>query len=262
MLKPSHMQNTINDIREINSKLLKEHPFSQVKHKAILEGMFPAYLGMSLAFPYLQAGSQAAGVLSAIKNNRDLDEKYEVTSVVGNFLSWDETGGAYLLERYGKSGLPKILKTRTWFHANVLRKDIEHLTGSAAVVDFSGSTGKYLEVLFDDLSSECPMIRCATMVAFEAHAQVMIESLWNSLIEAYQVEPDGLTYFRIHVGGDDPAERYHTEVTERMIELLVPTEKREVFAQLYINALRNNVNWSRAVVEESTCCVLAEACCN
>ena len=102
------MNNAISNIRAINVKALKDHPFGQVSHKTSMEGILPAYLAMSLAFPYLQAGSQAAGILSAIKNNQDLDEKYEITSVVGNFLSWDETGGAHLLERHGKSGLPEI----------------------------------------------------------------------------------------------------------------------------------------------------------
>lgn len=255
------MNNATSNIRAINVEALKNHPFSLVSHKPSIERILPAYLAMSLAFPYLQAGSQAAGILSAIKNNQDLDEKYEITSVVGNFLSWDETGGAHLLERHGKSGLPEILNTRIWFHANILRKDIEQLTGSRARVDYTGSTGKYLTSLFEDLSSECPLMRCATMVAFEAHAQAMIDSLWDSIVRVYQIEANSLTYFRIHVGGDDPAEKYHTEVTERMIQLLVPQEQAEFFSQLYSSALEKNLNWCAAVIQESIDSGVQQECC-
>ena len=104
-------------------------------------------------------------------------------------------------------------------------------------------------------------MRCATMVAFEAHAQAMIDSLWDSIVRVYQVEANSLTYFRIHVGDDDPAEKYHTEVTERMIHLLVPQERAESFRQLYSSALEKNLNWCTEVIKESIDSGAQQECC-
>ncbi|WP_277185697.1 hypothetical protein, partial [Caballeronia sp. BR00000012568055] len=208
---------------------LRNHPFRHVSSRAALENIFPHYLAMSQAFPYLQAGAQANAVLEAIQSNKAVTRDVEITSVVGNFLCWDETGGAYIIERYGKSGLQSILDTGTWFHSNLLKKDIETLTGTVAIPDFSAPTGPYLTELFAGLGAQSAVVRCAHMVAFELHANAMIDALWESSSRCYGVDRQGLVYFQSHVGGDDPAEAYHVEMTRRMIRLIVSDEQMPMF---------------------------------
>ncbi|CAM2185762.1 hypothetical protein [Burkholderia cepacia] len=242
---------------EINSLLidlqagLDDHPFRHVSSRAALEKIFPHYLAMSQAFPYLQAGAQVNAVLEAIQSNRPVARDFEITSVVGNFLCWDETGGAYVIERYGKQGLQSILDTGKWFHASLLKTDIEALTGSNATPDFSAPTGPYLTKLLAGLGSQSALERCANMVAFELHANAMIDALWESTSRCYGVDRQGLTYFQCHVGGDDPAEAYHVEMTRRMIQLIVCEEDIPKFGERVAQAVSDNLSWCAALVSLS-----------
>ena len=69
------------------------HPLSHGINEANAESVLSQYFAMSQAFPYIQAGAQKTQILSAMDNNEDMDQCLEYTSVVGNFLCWDETGG-------------------------------------------------------------------------------------------------------------------------------------------------------------------------
>ncbi|EOH6072345.1 hypothetical protein WS98_12145 [Burkholderia territorii] len=227
---------------------LDDHPFRHVSSCAALEKIFPHYLAMSQAFPYLQAGAQVHAVLDAIQSNRPVARDVEITSVVGNFLCWDETGGAYVIERYGKQGLQGILDTGKWFHSSLLKNDIERLTGRVAVPNFSVPTGPYLTKLLAGLGAKTALERCANMVAFELHANAMIDALWASTSRCYGVDRQGLVYFQCHVGGDDPAEAYHVEMTRRMIQLLVSDDEIPEFAVRVAQAVSDNVSWCAALV--------------
>src|SRR5690606_16146712 len=82
------------------------------------------FLGISLGFPYAQAGSQLALLDEIIDENRAPRAAVEVTTAVGNFLSWDETGGHWTVLQQGNAGLPNILDTGRNFHGNMLKRDL------------------------------------------------------------------------------------------------------------------------------------------
>jgi hypothetical protein len=187
-------------------------------------------------------------ILNAMNNNEDIDKKYEYTTVVGNFLCWDETGGHAIVQRYGNKGLPKILNTETTFHANMLRRDIHRITGKNIKPFYSKKTVSYLKKLLKGLESLDHVKRCAYMVAFENHAGIMIDSLWNSLANLFNMDKNDLIYFKVHVGGSDPAEPYHIEMTELMVSKIVSNEKDiNNFLEEFINAYSLNYDWCVAI---------------
>ncbi len=85
------------------------------------------------------------------------------------------------------------------------------------------------------------------MVAFENHADIMIDSFWYSLSSLYNMNKDSLIYFKVHVGGSDPAEPYHIEMTERMVSEIVQDEKRNEFIDEFVNAYALNYNWCESI---------------
>ena len=85
------------------------------------------------------------------------------------------------------------------------------------------------------------------MVAFENHAGIMIDSFWHSLSNLYNINKDSLIYFKVHVGGSDPAEPYHIEMTERMVSKIVQDKKRNEFINEFINAYALNYNWCDSI---------------
>lgn len=58
---------------------------------------------------------------------------------------------------------------------------------------------------------------------------------------------DNLIYFKVHVGGLDPAEPYHIEMTERMVSEIVDDAKIEEFVKEFIDAYALNYNWCEAI---------------
>ncbi|WP_115330199.1 hypothetical protein [Legionella gresilensis] len=232
-------------------KMLNKHPFNQLHSRDQIITLFPHFLGISLAFPYIQAGSQLSLILDSIKSNHDIPSHVEMTSVVGNFLCWDETGGQYIIERFGKAGLQNILDTKKWFHSNLLRHDIETLTGKAVTPDFSEPTRSYLLSLIDGLSNRDAVIRCAYMVAFEMHAHTIIESLWAGIRRNFNHNSNELIYFKTHVGEDDPAEAYHIEMVHKMLELVVGKEEEDKFQHHAMTALYESLNWSASISKVS-----------
>lgn len=223
------------------------HPLSHGINVDNAESALSQYFAMSQAFPYLQAGAQKKQILSAMDNNEDMDQCFEFTSVVGNFLCWDETGGHAIVRHHGNAGLAKILDTKTTFHANMLREDIKNLTGKEIKPNYSRATVTYLKELLAGLESLNHIKRCAYMVAFENHAGIMIDAFWSSLSGLYNVEKDSLIYFKVHVGGSDPAEPYHIEMTERMVCEIVKDEKSNEFISEFIDAYALNYNWCESI---------------
>ncbi|MGY3443347.1 hypothetical protein ACVW17_003348 [Bradyrhizobium sp. USDA 4473] len=220
------------------------HPFAAEMSKEQVVSLLPEYLAMSQAFPYLQAGSQKDLIFDAMHHNRDVTRDIELTSVVANFICWDETGGYGRVIQGGKAALPEILATES-FHSNLLRKDASRLLGRTIQPNYSATTKRYLHCLYDGLSSIDPLIRCAYMVAFELHAAEMIQVLWSTLTRIFDVQAGDLEYFRSHVGGDDPAEKYHGEMTSRLVRELVPVDRNVRFMGEFNQAYQLNVQWCR-----------------
>ena len=222
-----------------------EHPFRHGVDHRNAQILLRHYLAMSQAFPYLQSGSQGPLILDLIKQNRGVTPDIELTTVVGNFLAADETGVNYVLKRYGIEGLPKILDTDEYFHSNLLRADLRIVFGAELAPCFDEPTATYLRRLYEDLADRDPVRRCAAMVAFEAHAEAMIEALWDGLAELYGLDKDRLDYFRVHVGGDDPAEAYHVATTAAMIRRIVPDHRSQEFLDAFEQCYSLNFDWCR-----------------
>lgn len=226
------------------------HPFISISNPIDFKKLLANYLAMSQAFPYLQAGSQKDIFLQFMDQNKDVPEEVELTTVVGNFLCWDETGGLNLMLARGLKGLPRLLETRR-FHANLLRKDCELLFSEPVIPEYSAVTKKYLTKLYDGLASQCAIRRVAYMVSFENHANRMITALWGSVSNHFDVEKKRLSYFLTHVGGDDPAEAYHVEMTEKLISKIVPEEKMPLFHEKFKEAYALHHHWCQAIVDMS-----------
>ncbi|WP_437661270.1 hypothetical protein [Sorangium sp. So ce1182] len=225
------------------------HPFEEPVEPRHVRSLLQNYLAMSQAFPYLQAGAQKELIFNAMEHDQDVPVDVEITAVVGNYLCWDETGGHFTLSRHGVAGLPRILETRKTFHANHLRRDMERILGGHTPPRYSPATRDYLTELYAGLAHTSAIERCATMVAFELHAQRMISGLWTTLASVYRLEKDELSYFRIHVGGDDPAEPYHVALTCGMIERLVRPEQEAQFLKRFEARYADNIAWCRSVRE-------------
>ncbi|WP_245321047.1 GFA family protein [Bradyrhizobium sp. NAS96.2] len=212
-----------------------------------LVGLLPEYFAMSQAFPYLQAGSQKELIFDAMQQNRDLPRDVEMTSVVANFICWDETGGHSRILEGGNAALPDILDTEN-FHSKLFRRDASRLLGRAIQPNYSTTTKRYLRALYHGLASRDPIARCAHMVAFELHAAEMIQSLWTTIVNAFDVRPEDLDYFRIHVGGYDPAEKYHAEMTSRLVSELVSAGDNDRFLDVFDRAYSVSLEWCRNLI--------------
>lgn len=220
------------------------HPFAKGVSHENAQVVLRHYYAMSQAFPYLQAGAYKDLILNCINKNIGMSRETEETFVVGAFLSFDETGGNWLLRTEGISALPKVLNTKENFHASLLEKDLITLFGKKQNADFSGPTGLYLKTLLKDLGNKNHVSRCAAMVAFELHAGNMIEALWSSVSQLHpEIPKESLKYFETHVGGDDPQEEYHKQLTKKMTESLVPKDKTTLFLKEFIRCYELNLNW-------------------
>ncbi len=227
--------------------LLGPHPFAAEMSKDRVASLLPEYLAMSQAFPYLQAGSQKDLIFDAIHRNRDLPRDVELTSVVANFICWDETGGHSRVLQGGNAALPSILNTEN-FHSKLFKRDAWRLLGRAVQPNYSATTSRYLRALYHGLSSRDPIMRCAYMVAFELHAAAMIQALWTTLVRTFDARSNDLEYFQLHVGGEDPAEKYHGEMTSRLISELVPADCNSRFLDEFDRAYGLSLEWCRNLV--------------
>lgn len=235
------------EIKKAIETEFKIHPFSHGITIENVESVLAQYFAMSQAFPYLQAGAQKNMIIQAIENNSDIEKEFELTSVVGNFLCWDETGGHAVVRRFGNSGLPEILNTSKFFHSNMLRDDIKNLLGKSVSPKYSNAVSKYLKELLIGLESFDHITRCAYMVSFENHAGIMIDALWDSLSNLFKVDKNELLYFKIHVGGEDPAEPYHIQMTERMVTEIVNLRDVDLFIDKFNEGYLLNFNFCKSI---------------
>ena len=228
------------------------HPFEFIEHQ-YEENLFRNYLAMSQAFPYLQSGSQKKVFDYYMHDELGIPKEVEITSVVGNFLSWDETGGLYITLRKKMSGISNILNTEKNFHFNHLKKDMLMLFDKPVTPHYTPITKKYLDLLYSGLSDVNHVTRCAAMVSFESHANQMISALWGSVAKLHPtIEKESLQYFYEHVGGDDPAEAYHVKMTEEMVDLIVNTEeKRDKFDLEFKRYYQINIDWCENITKLS-----------
>lgn len=150
--------------------------------------------------------------------------------------------------RMGKAGLPRLLDTAVWSHSGILRADAAKIVGFPVAPRFGQATRRYLVALYHGLASTDVVRRCAFMVAFELHASAMIESLWGTIVAVTSIPREELGYFHLHLGGDDPAEKYHIETTQRLIERVVPPLQHDRFLAEFEAAYRLNVDWCDALV--------------
>jgi len=236
------------ELEDYTQREYPTHPFDNGIRRDNLEPLMLNYFAMSQAFPHLQSSAQRDEILSAVANNHDLPIDYEITAVVGNFLAWDETGGHNCVLGRGNAGLPEITDTRGGFHANILRTDLQLILGRKDIAPSYGRpTQSYLLKLADGLSAKDPLRRCATMVAFEVHAERMITALWASVAELTKLDRDRLRYFAVHVGGADPAEAYHVAMVGRMLDALVQPEDFDRFFEFFAEAYADNIEWCEAI---------------
>jgi hypothetical protein len=228
------------------------HPFSNGVTKDNAKKLMASYLAMSEAFPYIQAASASTIIKNAIVMNKPIDSRMAKMFSVGAFLSFDETGGNYLLRTKGMKSLHEILEVEENFHSKLLEKDMRRLFKEVVLPDYSSPTKQYLFSLQKSLSSTDLVVRSASMVAFELHAGAMIDALWKTLSNLYEIDRSKLTYFNIHVGGNDPGEKYHQETTQEMIRQVVSTSKSMQFFNCFLKEYGKHINWCENIKKGSS----------
>jgi hypothetical protein len=165
---------------------------------------------------------------------------------------WDEVGGHKLTLEKGNEGLLQLPATHRNYHAHWLRDDIRSILGRYIQPRRSAATTRYLDELLDGLSDARGNRNVAYMIGFECHAQEMITALWDAVCASFDLPHDErLVYFWGHVGGDEPAEAVHVEMTRMMVAELVPPEKRENFIELCLEGYALNYNWCREIAAGS-----------
>ncbi len=240
---------TFVELESLVSRTFGAHPFVTPLDKKRLDQLLPDYLGMSQGFRYVIAAAQKDAFFEAMSEGHGVTEQVEVMNAVANFLMFDETGGVDLGLDTNKHRLPELLLLSR-MHSELLRADAEKILGHAIVPHFGAVTQSYLRALYRGLASTDVVVRCAHMVAFELHAGVMIDALWGTIAKVTDLPRDALRYFALHVGGEDPAEVYHVQMTQRLIKRVVPASQRERFRASFLDAYSIHVEWCRALVEQ------------
>lgn len=129
----------------------------------------------------------------------------------------------------------------------LFREDLKRMGLIDPQPSYAIPTINYLKQLSADLSSSDHVHRCAAMVAFEMHAESMISALWGSLSEIVNLPKNELVYFKVHVGGDDPAEEYHKQMTQKMIARLVPAAREQDYCQSFESCYKLHTDWCQAI---------------
>jgi hypothetical protein len=237
--------------RRIGERFL-DHPFRSGVNKDNFETVIAEYLAMSIAFPFIQAGAIHETYKAALRAGGDTDKNAEITGAVGAYLVWDEVGGHKLTLERGNEGLLQLPATRRNYHAHWLRKDIRTLLGRDVQPHRSAATTRYLDELLGGLSDARGDRNVAYMIGFECHAQAMIGALWDAACWSFDLPHDErLVYFWGHVGGDEPAEGVHVEMTRMMVAELVPPDRREEFIELCLEGYALNFHWCEAITANS-----------
>ncbi len=234
------------------SERFPDHPFGSGVNKDNFETVIADYLAMSIAFPFIQAGAIHQTYKAALRARGDTDKNAEITGAVGAYLVWDEVGGHKLTLEKGNLGLLQLPATRRNYHAHWLRQDIRTILGRDVPPHRSAATIRYLDALLDGLSDARRNRNVAYMIGFECHAQAMISALWGAVRSSFDLPADErLVYFWGHVGGDEPAEGVHVEMTRMMVAELVPPDRREEFIGLCLEAYALNFHWCEAITANS-----------
>lgn len=237
--------------RRIGERFL-DHPFRLGVNKDNFEAVAADYLAMSIAFPFIQAGAIHETYKAALRAGGDTDKNAEITGAVGAYLVWDEVGGHKLTLEKGNEGLLQLPATRRNYHAHWLRRDIRTILGRDIQPHRSAATTRYLDELLDGLSDAGSNRNVAYMIGFECHAQEMISALWDAVCSSFGLPHDQrLVYFWGHVGGDEPAEGVHVEMTRMMVAELVPPDRREEFIELCLEGYALNFHWCEAITGSS-----------
>jgi len=224
------------------------HPFLDGITAENVDLVAERFLAISIGFPYAQAGSQSRLLEGMVARRTGPRDSIELTTVVANFLCWDETGGHSVVLEQGNRGLPRILETGRNFHSNLLKHDLNRIFRREVLPEFD-VTGPYLLALRDALGDEDDVRRCAAMIAFERHAALVITSFWRRLTDLFGAELGAdLGYFSTHVGDDDPAETYHVSMTGGMIERIVGEADLGRFMAAFEDSFETHLKWS------SSCC--------
>jgi hypothetical protein len=229
-----------------------DHPFRNGVNKDNFEAVIADYLAMSIAFPFIQAGAIHETYKAALRAGGDTDKNAEITGAIGAYLVWDEVGGYKLTVEEGNIGLLQLPVTHRNFHAHWLRRDIRTILGKDVLPHRSAATTRYLDELLGGLSEARRNRNVAYMIGFECHAQTMISALWDAICVSFDLPHDErLVYFWGHVGGDEPAEGVHVEMTRMMVAELVPPNKREEFIELCLEGYALNFHWCEAITANS-----------
>jgi len=233
-------------------ELFPSHPFDSGISIDNFERVISEYLAMSISFPYIQAGAIYNNYRLTIDENNDINKNVEITSAIGSFLVFDEFGCYAQTQKFGNDGLRNLTNVGHNFHSNLLRRDIETLLGKRVKPVWSDVTNAYLSDLLAALSDQKLNRNIAYMIAFENHANRMIMSLWNAIHLLFNFPKDSkLSYFYGHVGGESPAEAFHVEMTQRMIEDLVPEVDVSQFISSCIKEYTANISWCERILSLS-----------
>jgi hypothetical protein len=238
-------------IAELTRRIGERFPIHPFRHRVTrdnFERVIAEYLAMSIAFPFIQAGAMHATYRAALHEGGDTDKNAEITGAIGAYLVWDEVGGHKLTLEEGNQGLLRLPATRRNYHAHWLRRDIRMLLGRDVAPQRSAATVRYLDALLAGLSEPRGNRNVAYMIGFECHAHAMIGALWAAICAAFAVPADErLVYFWGHVGGEEPAEAVHVEMTRMMVAELVPPERGAEFIELCLEAYGLNFRWCEAI---------------
>lgn len=236
-------------LRQIIQDNFAPHPFSTIKKEDDLPLIFSRFVALSQCTPYILAGAIHRLFDKRVKAQIPINEQDEISTLALSFLTWDETGGNLSLRENGEQNLPKILSP-VGYHSRILVQDLSKALGTAISPIQEPFTKAYFEAVVDDLSNPNPIARCASIIAFEMHAEQIIIALWDVLIKLYpHIAPKDLKYFDLHVGANNPAEEYHIAMTKEMTNLLTLGHDSDSLFNFFHQSYKLNYNWAKHAAE-------------
>lgn len=225
------------------------HPFEVGITKENFEQVMAEYLAMSIAFPYIQAGSAHENYRKAIQISGDTNHNLEITAAIGTLLVSDEFGADELIRQSNKEQIPLASHVEQCIHSNLLRHDIATILGKPLKPRWSSATRSYLDQLFFAFSDQTKNRNVAYMITFEMHAYKMILAIWSAINRCFGMHKySELQYFSRHIGGDSPAEALHIEMTLKMIDALISDEDREGFILTCTEGFTTNIRWCESIL--------------